>query len=258
MPLEIRSIGSGEGTPFVDYVQAQVGRRPAQRVLAFLQEWDVLSDELGREPTLDEYQRRWGTSRATAYNDQRLFQQAFPGERTPRRILKGLWALRRNEFGALLSALVADTGGQGELVESGQIWLADDGQFFRLKRLDGSRIHGEVQDGRDGWRPWSNDREALDHMRLAGNPAATVWRVAFQMDASPSDLLSSLRRAGFVVDRFASPDLDWDGGNMRAGVIEARVAAEDRESVRRKLLAIPEFAAGAIDTKSLRVRRAEP
>ena len=255
MPVAIHPEKSQEGTPFIDYVQARVGRRPAQRVLAFIQEWDVLADELGREPTLEEYQRRWQMSRATAYNDQRLFQQAFPGERTPRRILDALWDLRREGFGPLLAARVVDEGGGGHVVEEGQLWLAEDGRFVRLHSVEGRRVSGEVDDDGTAWRRWSADREELDGMQLVGGPEAKVWRVAFQTSQAPHALLGPLGGAGFVVDRVASPDVDWGGGRvMRGGVIEARAAGEDREDVRQRLLEIPETVAAGVESDRVRVR----
>lgn len=257
MALEIRPESSQEGTPFIDYFQARVGRRPAQRVLAFIQEWDVLADEIGREPLLEEYQRRWGTSRATAYNDQRLFQQAFPGERTPRRILDALWDLRRLVVGPLLSARVVDAGGNGALVEGGQIWLADDGRFFRLRRVDGHRVHGEVQDSSLDWHRWADDREVLDRMRLVGQPGATVWQVAFRLDSSPDELVEPLGVAGFVVDRPGRPDHGGVGEEqVRGGVIEARFAAADRDTVRRSLFTVPEVRRAGVDATTLQVRAA--
>lgn len=255
MSVLIRPEQSLEGTPFIDYVQTRVGRRPAQRVLAFIQEWDVLADELGREPTLEEYQRRWQMSRATAYNDQRLFQQAFPGDRTPRRILDALWDLRREEFGPLLAARVVESGGGGLPIEEGQLWLAEDGRFVRLQRVDGHRVSGEVDHEGTGWRRWSADRQELDRMRLVGSRDADVWRVAFQTSRAPQDLLGPLGRAGFVVDRVRSPDVDWEGGRtLRGGVVEARAAGEDREQVRKRLLAIPEVLAAGVEADDVRVR----
>jgi len=255
MPVAIRPEKSLEGTPFIDYVHARVGRRPAQRVLAFIQEWDVLADELGREPTLEEYQRRWQMSRATAYNDQRLFQQAFSGERTPRRILDALWDLRREEFGPLLAARIVDEGGGGQVVEEGQLWLAEDGRFVRLHRVEGQRVSGEVDDDGAGWRRWSADRGELDRMRLVGGSDANVWRVAFQTSRAPQALLEPLGRAGFVVDRVASPDVDWEGGRtMRGGVVEARAAGEGREEVREHLLAVPGVVEAGVEPGRVRVR----
>jgi hypothetical protein len=60
------------------------------RLLAFLQAWDLLRDELGRAPTLEEYAERFALRPATARRDRALFDAAFPGA-SPGRVLDALW-----------------------------------------------------------------------------------------------------------------------------------------------------------------------
>jgi hypothetical protein len=253
MAIRIVPADDEDARPFIDYVQSRVGRRPAQRVLGFIQEWDVLTDELGREPTLDEYQRRWGTSRATAYNDQRLFQQAFPGERTPRRINEGLWSLRGNRPGPLLAAGIIETGGGNEPLKEGQVWLDGRGRFVRVGQVDGRRVHGALEDGQ-GWSRWSGDREALDQMRLVGGPDSEVWRVLFQFDGPVEKLRQTLDREGHVVDGLSTPDVDWEDGRLlRGGTVEARVVADSRAHVRRKLMESSSLREAGVDPELARV-----
>jgi hypothetical protein len=60
------------------------------RLIAFLQGWDLLRDELGRPPTLDEYARRFALDLSAALADLRRFEQAFgPGD--PDQVLDLLW-----------------------------------------------------------------------------------------------------------------------------------------------------------------------
>jgi hypothetical protein len=60
------------------------------RLLAFLQSWDLLRDELGRPPSMNEYAQRFALSPATAARDRALFDEAFP-QQTPDGVLDLLW-----------------------------------------------------------------------------------------------------------------------------------------------------------------------
>ena len=77
------------------------------RLVAFLQAWDLLRDELGRAPTVDEYAKRFVLTPATAYRDRQLFDKAFPNQ-TPDEILDVLWEWHDARGGALLAARVRD------------------------------------------------------------------------------------------------------------------------------------------------------
>jgi hypothetical protein len=68
----------------------RVGQRPGMRVIAFLQAWDLLRDELGRAPTVDEYAKRFAIAPASARRDKRRFDKAFPHQ-TPDEVLDALW-----------------------------------------------------------------------------------------------------------------------------------------------------------------------
>jgi len=60
------------------------------RLIAFLQAWDLLRDELGRAPTLEDYARRFGLSLSAARADRACFDAAFAGV-TPDEALDCLW-----------------------------------------------------------------------------------------------------------------------------------------------------------------------
>jgi hypothetical protein len=65
----------------------RVGIRRAAQALAFMMQWAMVRDELGREPSLDEYREFWKVGRSTAFREQAQFRQAFPGETSPSRLL---------------------------------------------------------------------------------------------------------------------------------------------------------------------------
>jgi hypothetical protein len=68
-------------------------------------------DDLGREPTAEEYAKWWKESPATAYREQALFRQAFPDEQNPARLLDVAAEqanVRRSVGTALGRAIIAD------------------------------------------------------------------------------------------------------------------------------------------------------
>jgi hypothetical protein len=107
------------GATIADVINERVGQRPGMRLVAFLQAWDLLRDELGRPPAVDEYAKRFGLSPPTAYRDRKLFDEAFPGQ-TPDEVLDLLWAWHDAHGGPLLAARVGD--GEGDAVER---WIDD-------------------------------------------------------------------------------------------------------------------------------------
>lgn len=59
--------------------------------------YQVVRDDLGHSPTIEEYGDWWKQSRSTSYREQALFRQAFPSEETPDRLLDATaqaWASR--------------------------------------------------------------------------------------------------------------------------------------------------------------------
>lgn len=106
--LRLRSASAAEpdARPFVDVVFERVGARRGARLLAFIQAWGVVADELGRAPTADEYAARFKLPPATAYRDQALFRDTFRDE-TPEQILRVIWnAMRGRRPRHVLSASV--------------------------------------------------------------------------------------------------------------------------------------------------------
>jgi hypothetical protein len=92
--LPFRHAQAGDaGIAFIDYVDHLAGnnRLLRQRQLAFLHEWDVLVDELGRVPTAAEYAERWRTPRSTVYSLLDEFRQLFDGQNDPTWICKEIW-----------------------------------------------------------------------------------------------------------------------------------------------------------------------
>ena len=63
---------------WVELVVAKVGYRRMMRVMSLVMCWAIVAEELGREPSIEEYNDWWGGSLATAYRDLALFREALP------------------------------------------------------------------------------------------------------------------------------------------------------------------------------------
>jgi hypothetical protein len=100
------------GSPFDEIVlkRANGDYSQAREVLAFIQEWGVLSDERNEEPALSAYAERWGSDLATARLRNEQFRSLFPSETSPRRVLALLWEADSAEgFPRLLGKKVVET-----------------------------------------------------------------------------------------------------------------------------------------------------
>jgi hypothetical protein len=64
----------------------------AARVVAFVIGWGVVRQELGHEPTVDEYADWWKEGRSTAYRHRDEFRHVFPQFETPGPVLDHLEA----------------------------------------------------------------------------------------------------------------------------------------------------------------------
>jgi hypothetical protein len=65
------------------------------RLIAFLQAWDLLREELGREPSLEEYAERFVVRLETAAEQRAECESAFPGV-LPGEVLHLLWRWRES------------------------------------------------------------------------------------------------------------------------------------------------------------------
>jgi hypothetical protein len=78
----------GKPQPLALIASGRVGLIKAGRVMAFMVQWQIVRDDQGGdEPTLEQYAAWWNCSIRTAYREQALFRQAFPGEVSPTRLL---------------------------------------------------------------------------------------------------------------------------------------------------------------------------
>lgn len=58
------------------------------KVAAFVWAWGQVRDELGRNPSMEEYAAYWREGRSTAYRHQAAFREVFPGLEDPGPVIK--------------------------------------------------------------------------------------------------------------------------------------------------------------------------
>ena len=82
------------GPSLLEVAVRRVGPLKGAKVLSFMIAWDVVRQELGYEPTIEEYGEWWKVSRATAFREQAAFRACCPGESNPARLMdaaRGAW-----------------------------------------------------------------------------------------------------------------------------------------------------------------------
>ena len=71
-------------------------------MLSFMIAWDVVRQELGHEPTVEEYADWWKLSIRTAYREQAAFRKCWPTEKDPARLMdaaRASWDERKGVLG---------------------------------------------------------------------------------------------------------------------------------------------------------------
>jgi hypothetical protein len=71
----------------VQHASENVGKLQAYRAVTFVVCWAITQEGLRHPPTLEEYAEWWGETLRTAFREQERFRKAFPGERTPQRLV---------------------------------------------------------------------------------------------------------------------------------------------------------------------------
>ncbi len=95
MPLRLPQ-DHEEGIEFVDWLNRRLAgdRIARQRMVAFIEEWDHLRDEIRdremREPTVEEYATRWNVAESSAYRLLDEFRRVV-GVDYPGRLCQLLW-----------------------------------------------------------------------------------------------------------------------------------------------------------------------
>ncbi|MFZ0250616.1 MAG: hypothetical protein WAL61_11785 [Acidimicrobiales bacterium] len=78
----------------VAFMTGKAGVRKGFKVAEFVTLWGIVSDELGREPTRDEFIARWDESVPTWYRRMEHLHAVWPDDRSPERV----WQWQRGQL----------------------------------------------------------------------------------------------------------------------------------------------------------------
>jgi hypothetical protein len=152
-PPDLRTTGEDEeGVSFARLVATRAGGIDrAAEILAYIQEWAELRDQLGQVPDRSQYAQRYGCDLSVVSTRARLFRRAFPREIDPARIVDFLKCENpRALFTRALTMPVVD-----------------------LRAVSHPPVDVFVADDRTGrWAVWTNERLRSSHKSKAEAVAA--------------------------------------------------------------------------------------
>jgi hypothetical protein len=205
------------GEAFDDLVRRRTGNSAiAREVLAFIQEWGHVEDDLERPATIEDYIQRWRVSEYEARERLRLFHQVLPGEHDPGSVWRLLWdsVPAREGFGEpafvrLISQPVI-VGSESPTLAS--YFIAS--LYERLPRPLRSRLHSA------GLRPHAEQqdpRRDLRRLYKLADRAMHEWSALALAtegsDAEPS--LLGLKSLGHILDDDAAAIAEQNIGSYR-------------------------------------------
>jgi hypothetical protein len=217
--------------------------RALRLLMAYLQGYSHVMDELGRAPTTEDFARHWRFSRESLREDEALFRRAFPEEQTAERVLRLLERALPNSGppARIMAVRVIDlapahAAHKPSAPSPGQRWRASDGaDELTLIEVDGERLVGAMRDAASGavslWTGSSENLEGWQPALLGG-----VWRVRFDVHGKAANLIERLTRAGLVIERLARPGEPRAGAaQLPSATIEALLAAVSEEEAHLEL-----------------------
>ena len=233
--------GDERGEPFYEVLRRRVRHEADFRSLvAYLQGYSYLMDELERGPTAEEFASHWRFSFESVRADEALFARAFPEERTPERLLRLLeHGLPRGGMAWLLDVHVVDLSSARPhwvTPAPGQRWRAPDGREVSIIEADEHQVTGGLHDAASGTTAvWVGEPRELDGWTLVLPEWA--WRVSFDLSSATPNLLEHLACRDVVVDRLARPGDPRPGHrHLPAATVVGHVIATGEQEARDKIL----------------------
>jgi hypothetical protein len=263
-PALLRLPRAGEqGEPFdrVVFRRLSQDEQGLRSVIAYLQQFDHLMDDLGRAPTSEEYASAWRSSPDEVRREENLFRRAFPEERTAERIMR-LLDRALPSFGPMtrvMATRVIDMapnrdGSTGPVARPapGQRWESPDrGRHVTLVDVAADRLFGTQHDNRtERNSTWQGTSDDLREWTLSLPHG--VWRGQFDLLEADRDILDRLIQAGLTVERLARPGDPRAHGPWPAASVEVLVgAADEREALEQITDALDSIA--VLDAQSVRL-----
>jgi hypothetical protein len=219
----LRAPQPGEnGEAFDDLVRRRAGDPSiAREVLAFIQEWGRVVDELQRRgldrtATIEDYVQRWKVSEQDAREHLRLFHQVLPGESDPGAVWQLLWdavpeyeGVGRPAFVRLTSQPVVDSSEPPSLVG---YFIAS--LYEQLTRPLGARLRSAGLQPKPELHDQSRDLRRLYEL---ANRAVHTWAcLALGTEGPGSEAsLLGLKSLGYISDDGASAVAEQAIGGYR-------------------------------------------
>lgn len=244
-PLKLRLPAKEEdGEPFDRVAARRLGgdQDRTRRLLAYIQGWSFVQDELERSPTSAEYADRWKYDLETVRGDEAVFAQAFPEENSPERIVRLLndGLPRTGQLARMMGVLVVDSNETTSMTAPavGQEWKRADGAILTITTVEGVAVIGRLEEPTGESILWASGQDKLRkefHLVLPQD----VWLVTFDVDVQPSTLLGLIaQHQDLELERYRRPsDPRPNQDFLRAGTIQLQVMAADAEEARAKVVA---------------------
>jgi hypothetical protein len=244
-PSKVRLPAEGElGVSFAQVVGDRLGgdEIATRELLAYLQAWSFVRDELGRPPTRSEFADHWRYDLAQVRREEELFSRAFPEENTPERLVdlldEGL--PRSGQFMQMISVPVVDSAEitVRESPAAGQRWQRQDGAILTISTVEGAAVIGHLVNPAGERSLWASGQDKLKREFRLAIPG-DLWMVTFDVDIEPSQILGLIaRHDNLEMHRFRRPGDPRPGRNaLAAGTVQLQVLADDEVDARAKAVA---------------------
>lgn len=258
-PEKLRLPAEGEvGTPFDEVASRRLGgdEVKTRELLAYLQGWSLVRDELGRAPSSTEYADHWEYDQASVRAEEALFAKTFPEEDSPERIIRLLenGLPRSGQLVRMMGVAVVDSD-ETRAVSApapGQRWRRHDGAVLTLTTVEGSAVIGRLEESQGDNILWASGRDKLLKEFQLELPQ-DLWLVTFDVDVPPTDLLDLFAaHQDIELERFRRPSDPRPHQNfLRVGTIQLQVVALDAGEARTKVI---DALRGRLDLRGEEVR----
>jgi hypothetical protein len=240
-PKSLRLPVTGESSTPFDRVVARrlAGNESRMRdLLAYLQGWAHLYDDLGRAPTSGEFADHWHFDIASVHSDEQLFAAAFPEEESPEAIIRllneGLPRSGQLVWMMGIPVVEIDPSPTPRPPAPGQRWRARDKQLT-ITEVNGDQVIAGLHH-RETTSLWVGSVAELNKHFTLDLPQ-DMWHVRFVVDRLPTDFNDPLVRNDIAPTRFARPaDPEAGKTSLAAGVVEAQLAASSAAEAKSKVI----------------------